>query len=403
MASNAIAVRLVEWNVAMSLHTKAHLLAALNPTVAVLPESAGTASARDALQAVGATSVEWIGGNQNKGLSVAAFNGWQLAIDDDYDHGFQWVMPVHVTGPGHIRLLAVWDMNHRGTGHLLARQLGACRASIDHYEQFLSGPADLVIISGDFNNSVRWDKPTKRAKFGDFMDQLEARGFVSSYHHTRGCERGAEPDPTLWWTRNADKPYHIDYTFVSRPEAVQTVTVGAHSDWLSYSDHSPVTVDLRVSPRADLVAGPPSNQVADTAGDDSRDLRAVDPSTESHLVRHPGPTCATPDNKLTRFQLEPDSLPDMLCGVNGEGFVQPFRPTSFTAEWTRGVLVEVRIWGPRVLQDGSLGKRELDHRWKNAHAAGGIDIADLPPLIADRLRSDTGANDANWQEEHPTR
>jgi hypothetical protein len=56
-----------------------------------------------------------------------------------------------------------------------------------------------------------------------------------------------------------------------------------------------------------------------------------------------------------------------------------------------------------VLQDGSLGKRELDHRWKNAHAAGGIDIADLPPLIADRLRSDTGANDANWQEEHPTR
>jgi hypothetical protein len=232
---------------------------------------------------------------------------------------------------------------------------------------------------------------------------LEARGFVSSYHHTRGCERGAEPDPTLWWTRNTDKPYHIDYTFVSRPEAVQTVTVGTHSDWLSYSDHSPVTVDLRVSPRADLVAGPPSNQVADTAGDDSRDLRAVDPSTESHLVRHPGPTGTTPDNKLTRFQLEPDSLPDMLCGVNGEGFVQPFRPTSFTAEWTREVLVEVRIWGPRVLQDGSLGKRELDHRWKNARAAGGIDIADLPPLIADRLRSNTGANDANWQEEHPTR
>ena len=30
-----------------------------------------------------------------------------------------------------------------------------------------------------------------------------------------------------------------------------------------------------------------------------------------------------------------------------------------------------------MLQDGSPGKRELDHRWKNAHAAGGIDIADL--------------------------
>ena len=90
---------------------------------------------------------------------------------------------------------------------------------------------------------------------------------------------------------------------------------------------------------------------------------------------------------MVRFRLEPGSLPDMRCGVNGEGFLQEFRPRSFTAEWVGGVLVEVRIWGPRVLQDGSLGKRELDHRWKKARAAGGIDVADLPPLVGDRLRS----------------
>lgn len=387
MRSETTPVRLVEWNVAMSLHTKAHLLAALNPTIAVLPESAGTALARDALQAVGATSVEWIGGNQNKGLSVAAFNGWQLAIDDSYDRGYQWVMPVHVTGPGHIRLLAVWDMNHRGAGHLSARQLGACRASIDHYEQFLSGPADLVIISGDFNNSVRWDKPIKRANFGDFMDELEERGFVSAYHHTHGCERGAEPNPTLWWTRNPDKPYHIDYTFVTRPEAIEAVTVGTHTDWLAYSDHSPMTVDLRMSTCAGSLAGPGLTQVTAGGRGESEDSKAVHRRTESQAVRRFGPTGATPDKKLTRFELEPDSLPDMLCGVNGEVFLQEFRPTSFTAEWAGGVLVQVRIWGPRVLQDGSLGKRELDHRWKRARAAGGIDIADLPPLVADRLRA----------------
>ncbi|MGV0872110.1 hypothetical protein [Mycolicibacterium sp. XJ879] len=387
MCNDAIPVRLVEWNVAMSLHTKAHLLAPLNPTVAVLPESAGTALAKNALQAVGATSVRWIGGNQNKGLFVAAFNGWQLAIDDEYDPGYQWVMPVHVTGPGHIRLLAVWDMNHRGTGHLSARQLGACRASIDHYEQFLSGPADLVIISGDFNNSVCWDKPAKRAKFGDFMDQLEARGFVSAYHHTRGCERGAEPNPTLWWTRNADKPYHIDYTFVSRPEAIDAVTVGAHTDWLAYSDHSPMAVDLRVTSSADSSAAPtPRESSQADAVNTVIPERSTDPASRG-LSAAPDLPARPSDNKLTRFQLEPGSLPDMLCGVNGEGFVQAFRPTSFTAEWSSGVLVEVRIWGPRVLQDGSLGKRDLDHRWKRAKAGGGIDIIDLPPLVADRLRS----------------
>jgi len=78
------------------------------------------------------------------------------------------------------------------------------------------------------------------------MDQLESRGYVSAYHHHRECERGAESDPTLWWTRNIDKPYHIDYTFVFRPEAVEAVTVGSHADWLAHSDHCPMTVELSI-------------------------------------------------------------------------------------------------------------------------------------------------------------
>ena len=246
VASDAISVRLVEWNVAMSLHRKAHLLAELNPTVAILPESAHPDKTGQALTAIGATSVQWIGSNLSKGLSAVAFSGWELRIDESYDPGYQWVMPLHLTGPRHIRLLAVWDFDHRGTGHESARKLGACRASIEHYKGFLSGESDLTVISGDFNNSVRWDSPTKAVKFGEFMDQLEVLGFVSAYHFHNHCERGTEPDPTLWWTRNVDKPYHIDYTFVSRPEAIEAVTVGSPTDWLAFSDHSPMTVDLRI-------------------------------------------------------------------------------------------------------------------------------------------------------------
>ncbi|KAA0098922.1 hypothetical protein CIW49_13680 [Mycolicibacterium sp. P1-18] len=197
VGNDAISIRLVEWNVAMSLHDKTHLLAKLNPTIAVLPESAHPDRTRPALEAIGASSMQWTGGNSNKGLLAVAFGGWDLRIDESYDPGYQWVMPLHLTGPRHIRLLAVWDMNHRGKGHASARQLGACRASIAHYEDFLLGDSDLVLLSGDFNNSVSWDKPSKRSKFGGFMDQLEARGFVNAYHHHMGCERGAEPDPTL--------------------------------------------------------------------------------------------------------------------------------------------------------------------------------------------------------------
>lgn len=250
MTTDAVDLRVVEWNVAMALHRKAHLLDTLAPSIAILPETAHPDKTRPALEAIGATrsstSIQWAGANKNKGLSVVAFDGWDLRIDESYDEGYQWVLPVHVIGPRRIRLLAVWDMGNRGKGHKSARQLGSCRASLSHYAEFLAGDADVVLISGDFNKSVVWDYPEKKVKFGDFMDDLQSCGFVSAYHSKNKAKRSAEPDPTLWWTRNIDKPYHIDYTFVRPADAIQHVTVGKHEDWLVYSDHPPMTVDLRL-------------------------------------------------------------------------------------------------------------------------------------------------------------
>jgi hypothetical protein len=106
MADKACSLRLVEWNVNMSLDRKTHLLAALTPAIAILPESADSERTRDALSRIGATSVQWIGRNPNNGLTAAAFDGWTLRPDDSDDPGYQWVMPLHVSGPRTIRLLA---------------------------------------------------------------------------------------------------------------------------------------------------------------------------------------------------------------------------------------------------------------------------------------------------------
>ncbi|WP_319455383.1 MULTISPECIES: hypothetical protein [unclassified Mycobacterium] len=55
--------------------------------------------------------------------------------------------------------------------------------------------------------------------------------------------------------KNAETTYHIDYTFVSPPDAIETVSVGAYAEWIKHSDHSPMTVDLRVHPDARDKAG----------------------------------------------------------------------------------------------------------------------------------------------------
>ena len=44
-----------------------------------------------------------------------------------------------------------------------------------------------------------------------------------------------------------------------------------------------------------------------------------------------------------------------VCTDEAKGVkrVQKFRRTYFSADWTDGVLVQARLWGPHVLKDGS--------------------------------------------------
>ena len=45
--------------------------------------------------------------------------------------------------------------------------------------------------------------------------------------------------PTLYMYRKKDKPYHIDYCFVSADlaEKLESVEIGAYDQWVQYSDH----------------------------------------------------------------------------------------------------------------------------------------------------------------------
>jgi endonuclease/exonuclease/phosphatase family metal-dependent hydrolase len=46
--------------------------------------------------------------------------------------------------------------------------------------------------------------------------------------------------------RKREKPYHLDYCFLSRDllERVTDVRVGEYEDWIGLSDHMPLIVDL---------------------------------------------------------------------------------------------------------------------------------------------------------------
>jgi hypothetical protein len=65
-----------------------------------------------------------------------------------------------------------------------------------------------------------------------------------------------------------------------------------------------------------------------------------------------------------RVELAEGQLPDMACGVNGVSQQSRFRPTHIDVEFDPRGVVETRIYGAKIKQDGSLGQQELDHRWR---------------------------------------
>jgi exonuclease III len=254
-----------------------------------------------------------------------------------------------------------------------------------------------AIIMGDFNTGFRIDAEGTMFKKSHYMKNLIDTGFVDTWRHLHPQVR-----EYTWYSKRKDKTtgrsddlngFRLDYIFVS--PALQHAIAGAamlhEPRRAGASDHAGVVANIDVHKEGAYQVPPHREILTATTGNEesggSQIGETIDPGDR------PVDTKIAPNGNLrARFDLAPGSLSDMMCGLNGQKFVQQFRPTYVTAEWVSGVLKEVRIWGPRLLQDGSLGKRELDHQWKRTVAAGGVMYSDLPPSVAARLRSYITAN-----------
>jgi len=103
-----------------------------------------------------------------------------------------------------------------------------------------------VLIAGDFNSNVQWDRPHRSWNHSDVVRELEQIGIVSLYHKLNKLPQGLEPTPTLFLQRNLDKPYHVDHFFASEKlvSAYTRHSIGSADKWLLHSDHMPILAEL---------------------------------------------------------------------------------------------------------------------------------------------------------------
>jgi exodeoxyribonuclease III len=222
----------------MAFRKKADFILAYKPDILIVPEcehpdklkfTAGLPKPNDTL---------WFGTNQNKGLGIFSYGNFKLTRITTHNPEFQMIVPVVVTnGNLDFSLYAVWakQSNRRNYDEQIWQ-------AIHYYDDNLTNKHTMLV--GDFNSNTIWDKKHRESNHSNIVKRLEGKGIYSCYHSYYNQQHGKEQYPTLYMSRHKNRPYHIDYCFVSEDmlEKLLSVEVGNFDCWIPYSDHVPLIV-----------------------------------------------------------------------------------------------------------------------------------------------------------------
>jgi len=233
-------MKIITWNCNMAFRKKADLILQYEPDILVLPECECIENLRFSDNPQKPSSALWFGNNKHKGLAILAYGGLKLTLIDNHQPDLQTIAPVRVTGGDFdFTLFAIWANNPNDPDGQYVEQVWK---AIHHYDDLLL--PKRTILAGDFNSNTIWDRKRRAGNHSNVVKYLEEKQIHSAYHLHHLQTQGKEQHPTFYLYRHSDKPYHLDYCFVSADIAVQlqNVEVGDHMFWSKYSDHVPLMV-----------------------------------------------------------------------------------------------------------------------------------------------------------------
>ncbi len=233
-------MRIIDWNCSMAFRKKANLLLKLDADILVIqecehPDKLNIADLTDYPHKV------WIGTNHNKGLLVAAKEGYPLNQLANYSEDYKYALPIRVGSNNPFYLIAIWAQTDKVNWQ--NRYIGQVRHALDAYQELLT---QNCVIVGDFNSNAIWDNEHSKALNHSAVVQiLRDKGIESLYHHLTKEAQGEEKQKTLFFRKNLNLSYHIDHCFVSDSLLKNSkLKIPGNHSWLTHSDHLPLIIDL---------------------------------------------------------------------------------------------------------------------------------------------------------------
>lgn len=171
----------------------------------------------------------WYGEKDSKGLAVFAKQNIGIRVNDWPFYCLRHFVSVRVNDD--FDLLGVWASPPYIEEYYVYQAI-----NIERYNR------DTVII-GDFNSNAIWDKKNKQRNHSAVVKILSEKNLISAYHYMTGEEQGKESKATFCMYGHRDKPYHIDHCFLAA-ERIRDFQVLEANEWLRYSDHMPLVLEI---------------------------------------------------------------------------------------------------------------------------------------------------------------
>ena len=234
-------MRVVTWNCNGGLRKKLDTISKLDADLYIIQECEDPSQSDDLYYTKWANNSCWIGDSRHKGLGV--FAGENIKLErlnwpDRFEgRRVKHFLPCLVDDT--LQLLAVWTHYNNSPTYGYIGQFWK-------YMQLNKLLFEDIIIAGDFNSNVFWDKPRRSWNHSDVTNELNEHGIVSAYHLLHGEEQGKESIPTFYHHRDLKKAYHIDYFYIKNGLLSQdsAISVGERIEWLELSDHLPLQLDI---------------------------------------------------------------------------------------------------------------------------------------------------------------
>jgi exonuclease III len=235
-------MKIIEWNCQGAFRKKNDKILALKPDILIVPECENKQKLKFEKLTPIPSDFFWYGDDENKGIGIFSYSDYKFELLQEFNPKFQYIVPLKVSDSNSSFLLfAVWARDNKEKSN--ESYIGQVWLAMNYYSHILD--FDSIII-GDFNSNQIWDYKERVGNHSAVVEFLNKHNIVSLYHKKNNANHGQEKEYTFFLYRKLEKPFHIDYAFISKDLISDNCSIefGNPADWIELSDHIPMITEI---------------------------------------------------------------------------------------------------------------------------------------------------------------